>query len=89
MEIELTPEQSDFVRMGIEKGRYRDPADAVGNALDQWVERERQRIELLTAIEAGVDSQEQDDIVLDSQEDIDAFFEDIKQRGRTRLAAAK
>ncbi len=89
MEIELTPEQSDFVRMGIETGRYRDPADAVGNALDQWVERERQRIELLTAIEAGVDSQEQDDIVLDSQKDIDAFFEDIKQRGRTRLAAAK
>jgi putative addiction module CopG family antidote len=89
MEIELTPEQSDFVRRGIETGRYRDPADAVGSALDQWVERERQRIELLTAIEAGVDSQEQDDIVLDSQEDIDAFFEGIKQRGRTKLAAAK
>jgi len=89
MEIELTPEQSDFVRLGIESGRYRDPAEAVGRALDRWVECERQRLELLTAIEAGVNSPEQDDIALDSQEELDAFFEDIKQRGRARLATAK
>ena len=50
MEIELTPEQSDFVRMGIEAGRYRDTSHAVGDALDQWVERERGRMELLASL---------------------------------------
>jgi Arc/MetJ-type ribon-helix-helix transcriptional regulator len=87
MEFELTPEQSDFVRMGIETGRYRDTSHAVGHALDQWVERERARMELLASLDTA--EADGDDLVLDSQGDMDAFFEGIKQRGRDRLAAAK
>jgi len=87
MEIELTPEQKSFVHLGIEQGRFKDSAEAVKHALDQWVERERSRLELLAAIDAGEASPEQDDIVLDSDEDVAEFIKGIEQRGRVRLAA--
>jgi putative addiction module CopG family antidote len=87
MEIELTPEQDDVIRLGIEQGRYKDSADAVQRAIDLLVERERVRLELLAAIDAGDDSPESEDIVLESDEDIADFFEGVKQRGRATLAA--
>jgi putative addiction module CopG family antidote len=87
MEIDLTPEQKSFVHLGVEQGRFKDSADAVNHALDQWVERERSRLELLAAIDAGDESPEQDDIVLDSEGDLAEFIKGIEQRGRARLAA--
>jgi len=87
MEIELTPEQDDLIRLGIEQGRYRDSADAVNRAMDLWVERERVRLELLAAIDAGDDSPESEDIVLESDEDIAQFIKGIELRGRAKLAA--
>ena len=50
MEIDLTPEQTDFVRYAVQTGRVRDPAEAVQQALSLWVERERRRAELLTSL---------------------------------------
>jgi len=47
----------------------------------------RARLELLAAIDAGDASPEQDDIVLDSDEDVAEFIKGIEQRGRARLAA--
>jgi Arc/MetJ-type ribon-helix-helix transcriptional regulator len=87
MEIDLTPEQKFFVHLGVEQGRFKDSADAVNHALDQWVERERSRLELLAAIDAGDDSPEQDDIDLDSDEDLVEFIKSIEKLGRARLAA--
>ena len=45
MQIELTPEQEELVRLGIEQGRYRDADGAVQRALNLWVEQERLRLE--------------------------------------------
>jgi Arc/MetJ-type ribon-helix-helix transcriptional regulator len=87
MEIELTPEQDSLVNLGIEQGRIQRREDAVRDAMTLWEKRERARIELLAELEAGDDSFEEDDIVLDSDEAVAAFFEDIKQRGRAKLAA--
>ena len=87
MEIDLTPEQKSFVHLGIEQGRFKDSADAVNHAMELWVERERSRLELLAAIDAGDASLEQDDIVLDSDEDLAEFMKGIEERGRARLAA--
>jgi putative addiction module CopG family antidote len=87
MEIELTAEQNDFIRAGIEQGRYHDSADAIHRAMDQWVERERDLLELIAAIDAGDDSPESDDIVLKSDEDIAQFVKGVEQRGREKLAA--
>jgi putative addiction module CopG family antidote len=87
MEIELTPEQSSFVDLGIEQGRYLRVEDAVQDALQLWVERERTRLELLAAIDAGDDSPESEDIVLESDKDIAEFVKGIAERGRAKLAA--
>jgi hypothetical protein len=42
---------------------------------------------LLAAIDAGDDSPEQDDIDLDSDEDLVEFIKSIEKLGRARLAA--
>jgi Arc/MetJ-type ribon-helix-helix transcriptional regulator len=87
MEIELTPEQDSLVSLGIEQGRFRRREDAVRDAMALWEERERAQIELLAELEAGEGSFDEDDPILDSDETIAAFFDDIKQRGRANLAA--
>ena len=87
MEIELTPEQDSLVNLGIEQGRFQRREEAVRDAMALWEKRERARIELLAELEAGESSTEDEDIVLDSDEAVVAFFEDVKQRGRARLAA--
>ena len=87
MEIELTPEQDSLVNLGIEQGRFQRREDAVKDAMSLWERRERARIELVAEIDAGDSCPEEEDIVLDSDEALDAFFEDIKQRGRARLEA--
>jgi Arc/MetJ-type ribon-helix-helix transcriptional regulator len=87
MEIELTPEQDSLVSLGIEQGRFRRREDAVRNAMALWEEQERARIDLLAELEAGDSSFDEGDIVMDSDESLAAFFDDIKQRGRAKLAA--
>jgi hypothetical protein len=52
-----------------------------------WEERERAQIELLAELEAGEGSFDEADPVLDSDEAVAAFFDDIKLRGRAKLAA--
>jgi Arc/MetJ-type ribon-helix-helix transcriptional regulator len=87
MEIELTPEQDSLVSLGIEQGRFRHREDAVRDAMALWEERERAQIELLAELEAGEGSFDEADPVLDSDEAVAAFFDDIKLRGRAKLAA--
>lgn len=87
MEIELTPEQDSLVNLGIEQGRLQRREDAVRDAMVLWEDRERARIELLAELEAGDSEPEENDIVLGSDEAVAAFFEDIKKRGRAKLAA--
>jgi len=43
MQINLTVEQREFVRRALETGRVRREEDVVKQALDLWVERERER----------------------------------------------
>lgn len=86
MEIELTPEQDSLVSLGIEQGRFRRREDAVRDAMALWEEQERARIDLLAKIEAGESSCNEGDPILDSDEAVAAFFDDIKQRGRAKLA---
>jgi Arc/MetJ-type ribon-helix-helix transcriptional regulator len=41
MQIDLTPEQQDFVRQAVASGRFERPEDAVQAAMMLWVEREQ------------------------------------------------
>jgi putative addiction module CopG family antidote len=87
MEIQLTQEQHSFIDLGIKEGRFRQAEEAVEDALALWVSRERARLELLAAIDAGANSFDGSETVLDSEEAISAFVDGIKQRGRARLAS--
>ncbi len=51
MQIELSEEADEFIRRAVETGRHRRPEDAVREALELWIERERRREELLAALD--------------------------------------
>jgi Arc/MetJ-type ribon-helix-helix transcriptional regulator len=87
MQIDLTPEQQDFVRQAVASGRFERPEDAVQAAMTLWVERERRRAEILAAVDsakASIDRGEGSEITLESMR---ALAEDVKRRGRAQLAA--
>jgi len=87
MEIELTPEQSDFIRIGVEQGIYQNSADAIHRAMDQWVERERERLELIASLDAAAESIEAGEFVEYTEESLANLASDVAKRNKSRLAA--
>jgi putative addiction module CopG family antidote len=87
MNVELTPDQRAFVRRAIETGRFRNEEEAVQEALALWEVRERRREEILAALdeaEASLARGEGRPITDESMKDL---AEEVKSRGRKRLAA--
>jgi Arc/MetJ-type ribon-helix-helix transcriptional regulator len=87
MQIDLTPEQSEFIRMAIETGRLHRPEDAVQEALTLWVERERRREEILAAIDQAEASLARGEGRIITRESMRELAEEVHQRGLARLAA--
>jgi putative addiction module CopG family antidote len=87
MQIDLTPEQQDFVRQAVESGRFKSAEDAVEAALTLWVERERRRAEILATVDAARAAVARCEGIDITEESMRAVAEDIKQRGRSRFAA--
>jgi Arc/MetJ-type ribon-helix-helix transcriptional regulator len=88
MEVHLTADQQAFVRQAIESGRIHREEDAVEEALALWEERERKRIEFLASLEAAQASLARGEgRTLTTPESVRAFADEIKERGRQRLAA--
>jgi Arc/MetJ-type ribon-helix-helix transcriptional regulator len=85
MQIDLTPEQQDFVRQAIESGRFERPEDAVQAAMTLWVDRERRRAEILTAVDIARASIRRGESIEITQESMRALAEDIKRRGRAQF----
>jgi Arc/MetJ-type ribon-helix-helix transcriptional regulator len=88
MQIDLTPEQQDFVRQAVASGRFERPEDAVQAAMTLWIERERRRAEILAAVDvakASIDRGESTEI---TRESMRALAEEVKRHGRAQLAAA-
>ena len=86
MDVELTPEHEDLIRLGIEQGRYRDSADAVHRAIDLWVEGERCRLELLASLDEAADSIEAGEFTEYSEETLAQLPSDVADRCKARLA---
>ncbi len=86
MEVHLTPDQQAFVRQAVESGRLRREEDAIQEALSLWEERERARAEILTAVDAAEVSLARGDGRIITQESMRQLAEEVKQRGRKRLA---
>ena len=85
--MHLTPDQEAFVRKAIEMGRFHREEDAVREALLLWEERERRRLEILAAVdeaEASLAHGEGQEITPESMREL---AEEVKRRGRARLAA--
>ena len=89
MQIELSDEADEFIRRAIEAGRHRRAEDAVREALELWVERERRRDELLAALDEGEASLAGGEGIELTKESMQELFDDVKRRGRARHAAAK
>jgi putative addiction module CopG family antidote len=87
MEVQLTSDQKQFIRQAIESGRLRREEDAVKEALSLWEERERTRAEILAAVDEAEASLARGEGRIITQESMRELAEQVKQRGRARLAA--
>ncbi|MGH7117057.1 MAG: ribbon-helix-helix domain-containing protein [Stellaceae bacterium] len=87
MQIDPTAEQTEFIRRAIATGRVRRAEEAVQQALELWVERERTREEILTAIDEAEASLAGGEGTVITRVSMKELTEEIKHRGRARLAA--
>ena len=86
MQINLTPEQQDFVRRAIESGRFERAEDAVRAAMTLWVDRERRRAEILAAVDIARASIRRGESIEITQESMRELAEDVKRHGRAQFA---
>jgi putative addiction module CopG family antidote len=89
MNVELTPDQRAFVQRAIESGRFNREEDAVQEALALWEERERRRLEILAMVDEAEASLARGEGREITEESMKALAEEIKQRGRHRLASER
>jgi Arc/MetJ-type ribon-helix-helix transcriptional regulator len=87
MEVHFTSDQKAFVRQAIESGRLHDEGDAVTEALALWEERERGRAEILAAVDEAEASLARGEGRIITRQSMRDLAEEVKQRGRARLAA--
>ena len=87
MQIDLTPEQEEFIKKAIESGRFERAEDAVHAAMALWVEQERQRMEILAAVDIAKASIDRGEGIEITRESMLSPAEEVKRRGRAQLAA--
>jgi putative addiction module CopG family antidote len=89
MNVDLTPDQRALVRRAIDSGRFSHEEEAVQEALALWEERERRRLEIVASLDEAEASLARGEGLPITDESMKALAEDVKQRGRTRLAAGR
>jgi Arc/MetJ-type ribon-helix-helix transcriptional regulator len=88
MEVQLTPDQKEFVRQAIESGRLQREEDAVKEALSLWEEHERRRLEILVAVDkAEVSLARGEGRRVTTGTEAGQLAVDVKRRGIARLNA--
>ena len=89
MNVDLTPDQRAFIRRAIDSGRFHREEEAVQEALALWEERERRRAEILTALDEAEASLARGEGRPITEESMRALADEVKQRGRSRIAAER
>jgi putative addiction module CopG family antidote len=89
MNVELTPDQRAFAQRAIESGRFTSEEEAVQEALRLWEERERRRLEILAMLDEADASLARGEGREITEQSMKALAEEIKERGRRRLAAER
>ena len=87
MEVQLTPGQKAFARRAIDSGRLLREEAAVKEALVLLEERERARAEILAAVDDAETSLAYRGGRPITQESMRELDDDVKRRGRERLAS--
>jgi Arc/MetJ-type ribon-helix-helix transcriptional regulator len=88
MDVQFSPDQKAFVREAIAGGRITSEEEAVRQALALWEERERQRVEILGAVEHAHASLTRGGVRrITSEAELQQFADDVKRRGMARLSA--
>jgi putative addiction module CopG family antidote len=87
MDVQLTPIQEAFVRQAIDSGRLRHRDEAVKEALSLWEERERRRVEILSAVDEAETSLANGEGLPITPQSMRDLSEDVKRRGRARLSS--
>ena len=87
MEVQFTADQKAFVRHAIESGRLHREEEAVHEALAMWEERERTRVEILTAVDGAEASLVRGGGRNITEQSMRELAGEVKERGRARLAA--
>jgi Arc/MetJ-type ribon-helix-helix transcriptional regulator len=87
MDIALTPEQQDIIGHAVATGRVAAPEDAVREALDLWVERERRRSEILTVVDEAEAALARGEGMSVAVAGISELIADVQSRGRERLGS--
>ena len=87
MDIALTPEQQDIIGHAVATGRVAAPEDAVREALELWVERERRRSEILAVVDEAEAALVQGKGIPIAADGISGLIADVQQRGRERLGS--
>ena len=82
----LPADLQQFVQEELAAGRYQSPAEVISDGLRLLRDRERRLNELRVELQVGIDELERGEaIVIRDEQELKAFFEDIKVRGRERL----
>ena len=84
MDVHPTPDQQAFIRRAIESGRLHDEEDAVREALSLWVERERARTEILTALDEAEADLAAGRYVDYTDATLPFLADELKREGRSR-----
>jgi len=89
MEVHLTPEQQAFIEQSVRNGRFASPDDAVRQAVELLEVRERELAETRTLVQEGLDDLEAGRYEEYGDDKLHELFDDIKRRGRKRLATER
>jgi putative addiction module CopG family antidote len=87
MEVQLTPDQQEFVRQAIQSGRLHREEEAVQEALALWEERERNRVAFLATLDNARASLARGEGRVITQQSMRDLAAEVRERGRARLIA--
>jgi antitoxin ParD1/3/4 len=89
MTVSLTREQEALIKEHLSTGRYTSEHEVIGEALALLKQREKALESLRADINKGLEDLEQGRYSTYNDATLGEFFEDVKKRGRERLAAKK
>jgi putative addiction module CopG family antidote len=83
MEVHLTPDQEAFIRQAIASGRLRGEDEAAQQAFALWEARERNRMEILAALDEAENDVEAGRFSAHNEASFPQLADELKREART------